>query len=94
MDYKKKLIKKAKFWFVFMLSLVALVILYAILDFLLAGVLYLVVSLFGKASALVVFKWTVVVLLALQIMSTIPAISGVVESRIEEEESEEENSGT
>lgn len=94
MDYKKKLIQKAKFWFVFMLSLVALVILYAILDFLLAGVLYLVVSLFGKASALVVFKWTVVVLLALQIVSTIPAISGVVESRIEEEESEEENSGT
>ena len=65
---------------VFVLTCTTIVVLvfYAIIDFIVAGILWFVIQLWNESLALNVFRYTFIILLALESLPTIPAICRIV----------------
>ena len=66
--------KSMKWWFVFVMTTVTVLIVFAIADFILAGLIALAVSIWDNVTALQTFKWAFSLLFLIESVLTVPAV--------------------
>lgn len=66
--------KPLKHWFVLVMTLLFVLIVFAIADIALAGVIALAISIWDKVIAMSVFKWSTIVLFTIEAVLSVPAV--------------------
>lgn len=66
--------KPVKWWFVFVMTVLTMLIVFAIADIILAGLIALAVSIWDIMTAFQTFKWVFSVLFLIESIFTVPAV--------------------
>lgn len=73
--------KHLKFWFIFIMTLIAVLICFLIMDSLLAGVIAGLFAIWCSTEVVIeIFKWIMIVLFVLQVIFTIPFIAKTIKN--------------
>lgn len=77
--------KQLKFWFVFIMTLITVFAVLLIGDTVIAGIVYLIITIWDKVLALKVFKWSVALMFFIQALFTAPLTLRVLTEEGEDE---------
>lgn len=76
--------KQLKFWFVYIMTLITVLIVFLIADVVFAGLVYYIICIWSKVIALKVFGWIVFCMFFLQALFSIPCTFKVIKEGDEE----------